>query len=108
MKVNLSKQPITAEALENRLRAAKLKAAGVHAHLSDAVTDFRQTHSGAELQIFLREVDVLDNLLDMALRYAESLGKQVSQETERIAAEDETIWGVSPEEFARQLGEDQK
>ncbi|MFI6495987.1 hypothetical protein [Nonomuraea typhae] len=100
MKVDLSKQPITSEALETRLRNAKNAAAAVHGYLASAVAEFRQTHSGAELQIFLHEVSILETSLDIALRHAESIVDQVRQEVERVEAEDEMIGADSPKDPA--------
>ena len=81
MQVNFDPEPISYEDLDTRLRKARQKAAGVHAILTAVHMDLESWHEGEPLTIVMRELEVLEHLLDdTVLRYAESVADQIKRQ----------------------------
>lgn len=80
MQVNFDPEPISYDNLNTRLRKARQKAADVHALLTAVHMDLESWHEGEPLTIVMRELEVLEHLLDTALRYAESVADQIKRQ----------------------------
>jgi hypothetical protein len=83
--VNFDPEPISYEALDNRLRIMRQQAASIHAIITaahmDLEWDLKFSEASEPIKMVMRELRTMEALIGSALMHAESVADQIKRET---------------------------